>query len=85
MADEEDLVDLVKMGGFGLETALGTKTAVQDEPPDHGGQAPARGYVWNAPHSKSERVRRYRVRAVHSEGPGNWAEPRPKARARSRT
>ena len=85
MADEEDLVDLVKMGGFGPDTALGTKTAVQDEPPDHGGQDPARGYAWKAPRSKSERVRRYRTRAVHSAGPGNSAEPRSKARARSRT
>ena len=85
MADREDLVDLVTEGGFGPETALGSKTVVQDDPPDHGGQDPARSYVWKAPRSKSERVRRYRVRAVHSEGPGDWAEPRSKARAKSRT
>ena len=77
MADQEDLVDLVAVGGFGPKTALGSKTVVQDDPPDHGGQDSAR--------SKSERVRRYRVRAVHSEGPGDWAEPRSKAMPKHRT
>ena len=86
MTDEEDLVDLVKVAdSFGPHTALGTKAKGQKGPPGRGSQDPVRGYAWKAPRSKSERVRRYRTRAVHSTGPANWAEPRSKARAKSRT